>query len=176
MKYTKTSQGAEVIKSRSMPLGPRLRTLLLLCDGQRSDTEVLATTQGMGASAADMQELLALGLIEAVGGTPRSIGTPAAASSTSGPAAGDPAPVAPAATPAAGVPADRYQLAYRMATQFTSELGLRGFRLQLAVESAMSLKDLQDLAPRIKDALIAAHGPIKGADKAHEFEQVLNGG
>ncbi|WKB55001.1 hypothetical protein [Eleftheria terrae] len=172
MKYTKTSQGAEVIKSRSMPLGPRLRTLLLLCDGQRSDTEVLATTQGMGASAADMQELLALGLIEAVGGTPRSIGTPAAASSTSRPAAGDPAPV----TPAAGVPADRYQLAYRMATQFTSELGLRGFRLQLAVESAMNLKDLQDLAPRIKDALIAAHGPIKGADKAHEFEQVLSGG
>ncbi|MCW7537913.1 hypothetical protein OOT46_08630 [Aquabacterium sp. A7-Y] len=162
MRYAKTSLGAEVIKSRTIPLGPKQRTLLLLCDGQRSESELLSTTQGMGVSNADLQELLSLGLIEGVDVAARGVASAAAA----------PAPteaVAPAD------PAVRYQEAYRLATQLTSELGLRGFRLQLSVESAMNLKDLQDLAPRLKEAVLAAHGPVKGGDKLREFIRILDG-
>src|SRR5262245_36257550 len=64
MKYIKTTLGQDVMKSRSVPLGPRQRTMLLLCDGQRDEREVLATTHGMGSSPADIEELAKLGLIE----------------------------------------------------------------------------------------------------------------
>lgn len=45
----------------------------------------------------------------------------------------------------------RYQAAYPIATEITSSLGLRGFRLNLAVEGAQSFDDLAALAPKIRE-------------------------
>ncbi|AKJ31356.1 hypothetical protein AAW51_4665 [Caldimonas brevitalea] len=149
-------------------MSPKLRTLLLLCDGHRSDAEVLGTTHGMGATPADLHELLTLGLIEPVGGM-RPPPAPAKLAAQSAPEALSFAPTIPNDT------AQRYQVAYRLATQLTSELGLRGVRLQLAVEAAMTLQDLQQLEPRLHEALLATHGPAKGADKARELGRALHG-
>ena len=40
----------------------------------------------------------------------------------------------------------------KAATQITSSLGLRGFRLNLAVEAAADLKELIELLPKIEAA------------------------
>ena len=67
-------------------------------------------------------------------------------------------PVAPSAGPgtaSAGyvTPQERYQRAYPIATRITAGLGLRGFRLNLAVEAAGSYEQLLELAPRIREAV-----------------------
>ena len=55
--------------------------------------------------------------------------------------------------------------AWPIATRLTANLGLRGFRLNLAVESAGDLAKLKELAPRIKDAV--------GSEKFRELEIAL---
>ena len=59
-----------------------------------------------------------------------------------------------------------YFMAYPIATRLTAALGLRGFRLNLAVEAAGDLDKLKELAPKIKDAV--------GADKYKELDEALN--
>ena len=49
--------------------------------------------------------------------------------------------------------ARRYQTAYPMAVSITGGLGLKGFRLNLAVEAAMGYEQLVELAPRIREAV-----------------------
>ena len=47
----------------------------------------------------------------------------------------------------------RYTDAYPIATELTAGMGLRGFRLNLAVEGAGSFSDLAALAPKIREAV-----------------------
>jgi hypothetical protein len=79
-----------------------------------------------------------------------------------------PAPAA-AAAPAADVhavpPAERYRVAYPMAVQLTAGMGLRGYRLSLAVESAGDADALLALLPRIQEAV--------GVEKCRALEAVL---
>ena len=58
-----------------------------------------------------------------------------------------------------------YARAYPIAVRLTSNLGLRGFRLNLSVESAGDLEKLKDLAPKIKEAV--------GVEKFRELEDAL---
>ena len=58
-----------------------------------------------------------------------------------------------------GVERDRYLQAYAIATALTAELGGKWGNLDLAVEAANNLEELQELAPRIR----AAVGPLKFA-------------
>jgi hypothetical protein len=44
-------------------------------------------------------------------------------------------------------------MACTLATQLTSSLGLRGFRLNLAVQGASDFDDLAKLLPKIQDAV-----------------------
>jgi hypothetical protein len=61
----------------------------------------------------------------------------------------------------------RYMEAVRMATQLTAGLGLRGFRLNLAVEAATGYDGLVALLPKIKDAV--------GQTACQPLEHMLNG-
>lgn len=63
MIYAKTAKGTEVLQKRSIALPPRQRTLLLLTDGKHHAQELLQQTAGLGATAADLDALVALGLI-----------------------------------------------------------------------------------------------------------------
>ena len=56
--------------------------------------------------------------------------------------------------------------AYPIAIRLTAGLGLRGFRLNLAVEAAGDLDKLKALAPRIKEAV--------GAEKFRELQSSLD--
>jgi hypothetical protein len=54
-----------------------------------------------------------------------------------------------------------------LATQLTATLGLRGFRLNLAVEAAGGFDDLLALFPKIQAAA--------GVEKSQTLERVLKG-
>lgn len=172
MRYAKTEQGHQVIKVRSVSLSPRQRTMLLLCDGLRPIGDILATVGT--SSQADVDALLAQGLIRAVAPDP----APANTAPPPRPPAPSPAPTSAERTaqPAAHTEAESYREAYQLATQFTSELGLKGFRLQLALESAMTLQDLNALLPRLSDAMKSAHGAPKAADKLAQLRRALGTG
>ncbi|HVE52963.1 MAG TPA: hypothetical protein VNB23_06230 [Ramlibacter sp.] len=135
MSLSKTAAGHRVLKDRSAGLPQRLRTALILIDGQRSLEEVLAATADGGVTRADIERLMALGLIADE--------------------PGDSYPV-PLLTDTRTETADRerYMRAYEIATRLTADLDLN-----LAVEGAASLAELQALAPRIR----AAVGPLRFA-------------
>ena len=52
-------------------------------------------------------------------------------------------------------PDERYMQAYAVANQLVSELGLRGFRLQLSVEKAQGYQGLVALLPRMRELIDA---------------------
>lgn len=110
----------------------------------------MEATAGMGVTRVDMEQLLGLGLIA-------EIAAPAA-------------PVQVNAAPeriSTRTAQERYRDAYPVATQLTSSLGLRGFRLNLAVESVGSFEQLLELAPKIKQAV--------GPEKFAALDKALNG-
>lgn len=156
MVLVKTPAGQEALKDRHGSLSSRQRSAFILFDGKRTTGEILAATAAMGITQDDVQTMIAQGLLAPVGGL-----MPAAAASL----AASPAAVlaeAPAtdlgtvASPVEGSgrsPMERYQAAYPIATELTAALGLRGFRLNLAVEGAGSFEDLAALAPKIREAV-----------------------
>jgi hypothetical protein len=147
MRPVKTDVGHQVLKDRSVPLTPRQRAAFILIDGKRTASEVLQQTAAAGVTREDLEHLLALGLI----------------ARPEAPVEAEP-PAQPADT---RTPKERYAAAYPVASQLTAGLGLRGLRLNLAVEKAGSLEDLLALAPKIREAV--------GADKFAPLERAIRG-
>jgi len=155
MFLVKTQAGQEALKDRRGSLSSRQRSAFILFDGKRTTGEILAATAAMGITQDDVQAMIAQGLLTPLGG--------ANAAATAAPVSTpDTAVVAPAtdlgtiASPSEGSgrsPKERYQAAYPIATELTAGLGLRGFRLNLAVEGAGSFDDLAALAPKIREAV-----------------------
>jgi hypothetical protein len=153
MLMVKTEKGHQVLKDRSVPLTPRQRSAFILVDGKRTLDQVLAATAPAGVTREDIDKLFELGLIA------------------------DPSPqvtaseVAMAQAQAEAVehhkhrtPQERYAEAYPIATQLTASLGLRGFRLNLAVEAAGNYEELLEVAPKIRDAVgVEKYGPLDNA-------------
>lgn len=148
MGITKTLAGQQVLKDRSVPLSPRQRMALIMFDGKRSMADVLAATAAAGVTAEDLEKLVELGLIEAGAGHEDT---------------------APAPFVDLRSPQERYMEAYPIATQLTAGLGLglKGLRLNLAVEQATNIDELEALAPRILDAV--------GKDKFLPLQVALKG-
>ena len=151
----KTEAGQQVMKDRSIALTPRQRSALILFDGKRTLDQVLAATATTGVTREDVDKLFELGLLA------------------------DASPVATAAETAAATtaaeavehhkqrtPQERYAEAYPIATRLTADLGLRGFRLNLAVEAAANYRGLLEVAAKIREAV----GPKKYA----ELDDALN--
>ena len=157
MVLVKTPAGQEALKDRRGSLSSRQRSAFILFDGKRTTGEILAATAAMGITQDDVQAMIAQGLLAPVGGQMPA----AAASPLAGPAAAAlaEAPATDLGTVASPVegsgrsPMERYQAAYPIATELTAGLGLRGFRLNLAVEGAGSFEDLAALAPKIREAV-----------------------
>lgn len=156
MILVKTEKGQQVLKDRSVPLTPRQRAAFILFDGKRTVAEVLQASQGLGE---DVDQLVELGLL----GRPAPAASAFAAAADSGAAAGQAAEGGGRA--GARTAQQRYQDAYRIATQLTASLGLRGFRLNLAVEAARTCEELSALAPKLRAAL--------GPEKTSALERAL---
>jgi len=154
MRYVKTEAGQKALKDRSL-LAPRQRSAFILFDGKRSLKEVLEATSGLGVTSDELVQLVELGLLEP---DPQSVRDQADK-------------VAAAATvvtqkESSDAENDRYKTAYPLAAQLTGALGLRGFRLNLAVEGAADVEALRALLPKIRDAV--------GAEKCRELERALS--
>lgn len=150
MPIVKTDAGQQVLRERSLPLTQRQRSALILFDGKKTVADVLTATAGLGVTRADVDHLFAQGLL--ADQQPAAEGGPAAADRETGGAAGS-------------TPQERYAAAYPVAIRLTSALGLRGFRLNLAVEAARSYEDLVAVAPRIREAV--------GADRFRALQDAL---
>ncbi len=150
MTLAKTESGLQVLKDRSVALTPRQRSAFILVDGRKSLDQLLAATAAAGVTREDITRLIELGMVRQ------------AVVAAEAPAAAAPdGPVRSTRTPQ-----ERYSAAYPVATRLTASLGLRGFRLNLAVEAAGSHEDLLALAPRIREAV--------GDDKFAPLNAALN--
>ncbi len=171
MIYIKTELGKTALQDRSLGLSPRQRSAFIMFDGTRGADDVLRLTTALGVTFDDITRLVELGLLapkdaavaaNLVHAAPSFLSAStgfasgAAASSLSSPAGDAPPPLDDQA---------HYARAYPIAVRLTSNLGLRGFRLNLAVESAADLEKLKDLAPKIKEAV--------GVEKFRELEDAL---
>ena len=140
MYLVKTPEGQQAFKERHADLSQRLRSAFLLFDGQRSLMQVLEATSALGVVKDDILALVDRGWLAT-----RESSTAASASKNCSPS------LAPAEL-GLDVGQKRYQKAYPMAVSITGALGLKGFRLNLAVEAAMGYEQLVELAPRIRGA------------------------
>jgi hypothetical protein len=148
MKYRKTELGKLAFKERTTELNPRQRSALILIDGNKDDTEIFKAMAAFGLTADDINHLVEMRFIEAADNAQAA--PPSAAAKSAEPARNE----EPASDPRAALSdQERYQRAYPIATKVTSGLGLRGFRLNLAVESANTLQKLIELAPKIREAV-----------------------
>lgn len=162
MKLVKTELGQRVLKDRSVSLSPRQRAAFILCDGKNHLDHVLASTAKMGVTREDVDAMVSQGLLEPAAGAAAAPAVPAIV-----PGAPLDVPLGTTAIQLERSPQQRYQDAYPIATKLTASLGLRGFRLNLAVEGAGNFEQLRDLSPRIREAV---------GDKAFaELERALNG-
>ncbi|MEJ8853807.1 hypothetical protein WKW79_04460 [Variovorax robiniae] len=160
MILVKTDAGQQAFKDRTIRLTPRQRSAFFLCDGKRTVAEVQAA--GMNITREDLDEMVSLGMLTVASGGAQAVAPAIAAAA--------PVPAAPIAAPRAAAndarPAqDRYKEAYPIATRLSGGLGLRGFRLNLAVEGTTSYEELLALAPKIRAAV--------GPDKAAELDRAL---
>jgi hypothetical protein len=160
MKYTKTEAGQQAFKERSPLFSARQRSMFILFDGNKTLEQVLASTAGMGVTSADVDHLVEHGFLAQV---PGSATQPGPVASVDAVRTAEEA----ALPPSNRSPQERYSDAMPIATRLTASLGLRGFRLNLAVEGAAGFDDLLDLLPKIQDAV--------GKKAAWELERALKG-
>lgn len=155
MIYSKTELGQTALRDRSLGLTPRQRSAFIMFDGKRSADDVLKATAGLGVTAEDVSHLVELGLL--------------VVSAVVLPPLPGPQLVPASAQSVAGAPSldaqAHYLRAYPIAIRLTASLGLRGFRLNLAVEAASDVTKLKELAPKIKEAV--------GTEKFKELETAL---
>jgi hypothetical protein len=171
MTFAKTDLGHEVLKSRTMPLTPRQRAMLIMADGGKDGAQLLALTAGMGTTVEDLTELVMKGLIVSTGvASPKPAAAPAPepVMVATQPLAPEPPPEPPAATRAPD-----YKTAYTAGVSLTSGLGFKGFRLNMSMESASNVDEIKALRPKLLDVLTSAHGEAKARDMLREFDRAL---
>jgi len=144
----KTESGHQVMKDRSIALSPRQRSALILFDGKRTLAQVLEATATTGVTREDVDKLFEFGLL--ADASPVTTAAEAAAAATAAQVVKN---------HKARTPQERYAEAYPIATRLTADLGLRGFRLNLAVEAAANYEGLLEVAAKIREAV----GPKKFA-------------
>lgn len=159
MKYEKTEAGQLAFKTRSAELSARQRSAFILFDGKKSVADVLKMTAGIGVSEGDVTHMLTSGFLRDVSERGPSDAQAVAAMAQDeglGGSAGDQVKLSAQ---------ERFARAWPIATQLVAGLGLRGFRLNLAIEAAADYEGLRDLLPRIREAV--------GAEKVKALEQAL---
>jgi len=154
MRLIKTEIGQLAFKERSPLFSARQRSTFILFDGQKTVQQVLAAASGMGITQDDVDYMLAQGFLGTV---------PSDQAITAPSALLEPTPDVVSNRS----PQERYAEAKPLATALTATLGLRGFRLNLAVESAAGFPELLALFPKIQDAV--------GSKAARQLERALKG-
>jgi hypothetical protein len=156
MKLIKTEIGQQAFKVRSPLFSARQRTAFIMFDGNKSLDQVLAAATGLGLTQEDVDHMVGHGFLAPAAG--EAVAAQARADQAAAKDVVDQSFLAHSAQ-------DRYKEAKPLATKLTAGLGLRGFLLNLAVESAGGFDELLALLPKIKDAV--------GAKACVELERTL---
>lgn len=177
MFHTKTDAGREEIRARQLKLSRTARTLLLILEPSKPTEEWMQMVRG--ATADDVQGLLALGLIAprvGLGEPPLlevEIELPAAAAVPEPVQVQVPEVPAPAPQPAVAMPGGQNLsgITQRYTQLATRHLGLlESYRMVLEIERCASVAELQALAPK----LMAAVERNVGAEKAQRLRAELD--
>lgn len=156
---TKSDPGRDAIARRLPELPARLRPLLIMVDGKRSVAELEKVAELVGGWSA-IEQLLALGMVEAVSGGQSPPGEASAAVTT--PSAASPAP---GASDSLTLP----EFCGQLADYFEAQLGHSATMLAIQIRACTKLSDLKPLVARGLDNL--KH--FKGAVAVKEYEQGL---
>jgi hypothetical protein len=172
--YSKTLAGQAALQTRTVVLTSRQRAAFIMFDGKRGTEEILKMTAGIGVTQIDVDHLVDQGLLAGVAPAAKSASVSpdmSSARAENSPSS-SPSPslqAAPVGEPTSTMPSldaqATYLRAYPVATRLTASLGLRGLRLNLAVEAAGDLQKLRELAPEIRKAV--------GPEKFLELENAL---
>jgi hypothetical protein len=130
------------MKDRSVSLSAQQRSALILCDGKRSAEDVVRMTAAVGVSIEDIRALAAMGLVEIGGGVAQ-----AASAAVVRPIADQPSVDIATASPLVD-----FSAALNASISLCSNLGFKGFGLNMALTGIDSLEKLQKLAPDIRRA------------------------
>lgn len=165
MIWQKTEAGRVEMTARALVKERAQRNLLLLIDGVKSEDMLLANVTGV--TLEDLRALEGMGLIAPVSGSGSSrlhaTGTAQAAGGASSSAS------APAAAEAGELDYAKFTAA--LTQMISSELGLRGFTLTLAVEKAGTIEELRDVADRTIEQIRSR----KGEPAAQKARRTLYG-
>ena len=162
MIWVKTDAGRAEMQTRALVKDRARRNLLLLIDGNKSEEMLLANLTGI--SAEDFQDLRKLDLIAPAAGA---VTVGGSASRTAEPAR----PATPVALPVSEAPLDYSSFTAALTKLISSNLGLRGFTLTLAVDKASTIEELQGVAQRVIDQI----RDRKGEAAASEARKTLYG-
>jgi hypothetical protein len=168
--YAKSPAGQLELKSRSNAVPPRARTLLILVDGKRSDTELSALVPDFEAS---VDALLKAGLIEPVA----SARPPASTRAVGGPEAPSPAAAAERVPPPPPPPAaiDLPTLRLESARAVNNLLGPEGDALAMRIERAAEAEVLQVALERCVSYIAATRGKRAADEFAQRYLAPLAG-
>lgn len=150
MIWSKTDEGRAEVQARALVKERVQRNLLLLIDGIKSEEMLLANVAGLKPT--DFEFLESLKLIEPVAGS-------------SSRSSAEKAPAFAETEPADGGFPDYTKFTETLTQLISSELGLRGFTLTLAVEKASSIEELRDVAERVLEQVRERKGLLV-AEKA----------
>ncbi len=162
----KTDKGLEALRSRDPALPKRLRTAFILFDGNKNVAQVMQLLPSSPAlELEDIYAMLQAGWLELLNPSLAPQVPARTAPSAATVAATQQKAAASAQRPSIRNPADRYQQAYTVLTHMLGEMGLRGFKLQLAVEKADGYEGLLALLPRLQASF--------DAQKMRKIEKIL---
>jgi hypothetical protein len=160
--WAKTEAGRAEMQNRALVKERARRNLLLLIDGTKSEEMLLAHLAGI--TTADFQELRKLDLIAPAAGAV-TVGNPARAGNVE-----TARPTVP--LPLDGKPLDQATFTAALNRLISTQLGLRGFTLTLAVDKASTVAELRDVAQRVIEQVRERRGEAA----ALEARKTLYGG
>lgn len=157
MIWAKTDAGRTEMQTRALVKERSQRNLLLLIDGVKTEEMLLANVAGLKIE--DFRFLESQGLIAPVSGSSSS-----RSSSSSAEERGN-AATQPMSLPAEDTVMDYAHFTATLTSLISSELGLRGFTLTLAVEKAGTVEELRAVADRVLEQIRERKG-LPAAEKA----------
>jgi len=192
--FQKTEAGQEEIRTRARKLDHKLRALLLIVNGERPKSALLAQVGGMGVGEEALDTLVELWLLVAeTSEAAKPLATPASTTPQRPARSGPPdtnlfaaysalskglddvlADTAIAPMPVTVGGADSYKQLYHFYTDVIgNHLGLRGYVLQVKVEKAGTVAELAELRDALGAALQKAKGEITARAILDQLDAML---
>jgi hypothetical protein len=152
VRYAKTDRGVEEVKNQASTLPRKLRSALLLVFASKTAAQLQEQGSAIGAPDDFLEQLLAMGLVEPLGGTRAQ----------------------PPSTLRPQTPAERFIAASRFIEQsVANEAGLKAFFFQLKVQKCQDADGLAQLLPAYEEFMRKHAGPESAMVHVAELRGLL---